>query len=282
MWRIADGAAKAAPFCFGGNLKSAALAFAFLLAHPASAAITLCAGGGFSEVVRHGASTSIFYLLLDPSLYATVDTSARIEGRVVTFEVTLGPDVPSTPPDPRCLFITKTVGAHFEPGPYDIRWNVRRMARCPGGICEVESATFSYAINVAEPLDCTGGMTFDTVPFPAVTGVNIKALHASLEDIPWVLTDPVVQVTGNQILITQSGSYSGPTPNLQTCLDSSAQLGVLAPGHYDVTWQLSVTGDVKTYRDSLDVLASVPTLSWQMRVFLALALTATSLAVLRR
>jgi hypothetical protein len=161
------------------------------------------------------------------------------------------------------------------------------MVQCPSGICESETATFSQPLTVPEQLVCpgVGAATFDTTPYPPTAGANIKALHASWNARPYVLTDPVISISGNQIGIAQTGSYSGPTPPPTLyCISTSASLGVLPAGHYDLTWQLTTPNKVEIYHHSLDVLnsPSIPTLQWPSLLFLALALTAMSISALRR
>ena len=134
-------------------------------------------------------------------------------------------------------------------------------------------------------LACGDSPAFATMPSPPLAGTNIKALHASWSTFPYTLTDAVVSISGNQIGITQTGSYTGPPP-LPTlyCLSTSALLGALPEGHYDVTWQLSTPQGVETFHDSIDVLdpAAVPTLQRPFLLLLALAMATTSVFVLRR
>jgi hypothetical protein len=270
-------------------VKTAATILALALASPAFGAISLCHQGQLTAVAQHGAGQAYFYLPLDPSLNAAVTKSIIVAGNDVLIDVGLGPGDGPPLGNPNCFFVTATLPGSLEPGDYTVRWTVRRMVQCPSGICESETATFSQPLTVPEQLVCsagpTFGPTFDTIPYPPTAGANIKALHASWNVIPYVLTDPVVSISGNQIGIAQTGSYSGPTPPPTIyCISTSAPLGVLPAGHYDLTWQLTTPPKVETYHYSLDVpdSPSIPTLQWPFLLLLALALTATSVSVLRR
>ena len=273
-------------------MKAAAAILALALASPALGAISLCNQGQLSAVAQHGAGQAYFYLPLDPSLNAAVATSTALAGSDVLIDVALGPGAGPPLPNPDCFFVNTTLPGSLDPGDHTVRWTVRRLVQCPSGTCESERTTFNLSLTVAEPLVCSGGTpAFDTIPFPPVAGTNITALQASSNATPYVLTDPVVTITGNQIGITQTGSYSGPPPPpMIYCLSTSAPLGVLAAGHYDITWQLSTPLGVETYHHSLEVLGpseapgppSIPTLQWPLLLLLALALAATSVYVLRR
>jgi len=256
------------------------------LASSAFGAITLCDNGQLSAVALHGAKQAYFYLPLHPSLNAAVVTSFDVVGNEVLINVVLGPGDGPPLGNPGCFFVIATLPGSLEPGDYTVRWIVRRMVQCPSGVCESERATFSQPLTVAEPLVCSGdGPTFDLIPYPPIAGTNITALHASSSAIPYVLTNPVVTINGTHITITQSGSYSGPPPPPTIyCISTSAPLGVLAAGHYDVTWQLSTSAGLKTYQHSLDVLDSptIPTLGWPLQLLLALTLATISVYVLRR
>jgi len=260
---------------------------ALALASPAFGAISLCNQGQLAAIAQHGAGQAYFYLPLDPSLNAAVATSIIVAGNDVLIDVGLGPGDGPPLANPNCFFVTPTLPGSLEPGDYTVRWTVRRMVQCPSGICESETATFSQPLTVPEQLVCpaVGAATFDTAPYPPTAGANIKALHASWNARPYVLTDPVISISGNQIGIAQTGSYSGPTPPPTLyCISTSASLGVLPAGHYDLTWQLTTPNKVETYHHSLDVLnsPSIPTLQWPSLLFLALALTAMSISALRR
>jgi hypothetical protein len=225
---------------FEERLKRLATIVAIAVAPSAFGAISLCDGGQLLAAAQHGAKQAYFYLPLHPSLNAAVGTSVQLAGSEVLIDVVLGPDGAPPPPNPNCFFVTVTLTGSLEPGSYTVRWVVRRMVQCPSGVCESESATFTQALTVDEPLVCSDeGPVFDVVPYPPLAGSNIKALHASQSGTPYVLADPVVSISGNQIVITQTGSYSGPPPPPTIyCLSTAAPLGVLARGKYDVTWQL--------------------------------------------
>ena len=266
-------------------MKIVSTLLALALASPAVGAVSLCDQGQVTAVAQHGGQ-AYFYLPLDPSLNAAVATSIIVAGNDVLIDVALGPGAGSPLPNPNCFFVTVTRPGSLEPGDYTVLWTVRRMVQCPSGICESERATFSHPLTVAEPLVCSGfSPAFDTIPSPPTAGTNIKVLHASSNPIPYVLSEPVVNINGNQIEIAQTGSFSGPPPPpMIYCISTSAALGALPAGHYDVTWTLTMPGKVETYHDSMDVLApsSIPTLQWPLLLFLALALTATGAVVLRR
>lgn len=268
-------------------MKIAATILALALASPAFGAISLCNQGQLTAVAQHGAGQAYFFLPLDPSLNAAVTTSIILAGNDVRIDVGLGPGEGPPLGNPNCFFVTVTLPGSLEPGDYTVRWTVRRMVQCPSGICESETATFSQPLTVPEQLVCSSffSPTFDTIPSPPTAGANIKVLHASSNAIPYVLTDPVVSISGNHIGIAQTGSFSGlPPPPQIYCISTSAPLGVLPAGHYDLTWQLTTPAKVETYHYSLDVLdsPSIPTLQWPFLLFLVLALTATSVSVLRR
>jgi hypothetical protein len=270
-------------------VKIAATILALALASPVFGAISLCNQGQLTAVAQHGAGQAYFYLPLDPSLNAAANTAIALAGNDVLIDVDLGPGDGPPLPNPNCIFVTATLPGSLEPGDYTVRWTVRRMVQCFSGLCESDTATFSQPLTVPEQLVCSAGIpifgpTFDTIPYPPTAGANITALHASWNVIPYVLTDPVVSISGNQIGIAQTGSYSGPTPPTIYCISTSARLGVLPVGHYDLTWQFTTPSKVETYHYSLDVpdSPSIPTLQWPFLLLLALALTATSVSVLRR
>jgi len=266
--------------------RSTILALTLLVASSAFGAISLCNQGELSAVAQHGAKQAYFYLPLDPSLNSAVATSIRLATSDVIIEVTLGPNAAPPLANPNCFFVIAILPGSLEPGEYHVRWIVRRMVLCPSGICVSESATFSQPLSVAEPLVCSGdGATFDVIPYPAVAGSNIKALHASSNATPYVLSDPVVNISGRQIVIRQTGTYVGPPPPPTIyCVSTSAPLGVLAAGRYDITWELSTPSKLETYHYLLDVLdpATIPTIQWPFQLLLVFALATISLYTLRR
>ena len=270
----------------GGHSKILSTLFALTLTWPAVGAISLCSNGQLSAVAQHGAAQAYFYLPLDPSLNAATTTSITVTGREVLIEVVLGPDSGSPLPNPNCFFVTASLPGSLEPGDYNVRWVVRRVINCSSGTCEAENATFSQVITVAEPLVCSGaGPVFDLLPYPPLSGTNIKALHASSNVTPFVLSAPVVTIADKSIHISQIGTYSGPPPPPTIyCLSTSANLGVLAAGRYDVTWELATSAGVETYRDSFEVLnaAAIPTLRWPVLLGLIVTLAILSFRALPR
>lgn len=261
-----------------GHSKVLAALFALTLTWPAFGAISLCANGQLSAVAQHGGVQAYFYLPLDPSLNAATATSITVAAREVLIEVVLGPNSGSPLLNPNCFFITAVLPGSLEPGDYIVRWTVRRVV-------EGETATFTQSLTVAEPLVCSStGPVFDLLPWPPLAGMSIKALHASSHVIPYVLSEPVVTISGRTIHIRQTGTYSGPPPPpMIYCISTSASLGVLAAGEYDVTWDVA-TARIQTFRYSFKVLdaAAIPTLQWPFLVGLVVTIAIVSVRVLRQ
>ncbi|MEA2235861.1 MAG: hypothetical protein QOC81_585 [Thermoanaerobaculia bacterium] len=269
-----------------GHWKTLAALFALSLTWPALGSISLCTGGQLYATTQHGSPKAYFYLPLDPSLNAAAATSIVLTGRQVLIDIALGPG--GAPPllNPNCFFINSELPGGFEPGDYLVRWTVRRLTYCASGTCEAETATFSLTLTVAEPLSCYSsyGAWFDVVPWPPIGGTTIKALHASTNVIPYVVSVPTVTITGRTIRIHQAGTYSGPPPPPTIyCISTSANLGVLASGQYDVTWELATGSGLETHQYSLDVLdaASIPALQWPILVGLVAALAIVSVRALQ-
>ena len=237
-------------------------------------------------MAQHGATQAYFYLPLDPSLNAATATSITIAGREVRIEVVLGPNGGSPLPNPNCFFVTAVLPGSLEPGDYIVRWMVRRVIDCAPGTCEGESATFTQPLTVAEALVCSAaGPVFDLLPWPPLAQTSIKALHASSNVIPYVLSEPIVTISGRTIQIRQTGTYSGPPPPPTIyCISTSATLGVLAAGNYDVTWELATSSRLETYGYSFEVLdaAAIPTLQRPFLVGLIITLAIVSVRVLPR
>jgi len=244
---------------------------AIVLVSSAYGEITLCDNGALSAVAEHGAPQAYFYLPLHPSLNAAVVTSIDVVRNKVLIDATLGPGDGPPLGNPNCFFITTTLPGSLEPGSYTVDWEVKRLVSCPSGACQVDSATFGQQLTVPDPLVCSGtGPTFDSIPFPPIAGANIKLLHASSNTTPWVLTDPIVSINGNQIVIAQTGSYTGPPPPPTIyCISTSALVGSLASGDYDVTWELSFPSGTETYHYPLQVL-NAPTIPALQPLFLML------------
>ncbi len=142
-----------------------------------------------------------------------------------------------------------------------------------------QAATQTYqTLTVAAPLVCSptfGRPVFDLLPWPPFAGTNIIARQATSNVTPYVLSEPVVTISGRAIHIRQSGTYSGPPPPPTIyCLSTSADLGLLAAGNYDVTWELATSLRLETYRYSFEVrdAAAIPTLQWPFLVALVAAL----------